>query len=151
MGFGDRTVKVPLLDEEQIVAEAFGAVGRKTGGKLIVTNFRLLFQPWDLGLANELIKWGCKAFQVPHASVITYVVGKAKAIVDATAQGVGDIVAVESAGSASLFNLPKIRVTKGDGTVAEFGVVASPTTPNASTSNNSARDNLAAVIRQVFL
>jgi hypothetical protein len=151
MGLGDKTVEVPLLGGEQILAEGFGGVGHKAGGKLIVTNLRLLFQPWDLGLANDLIKWGCKLLQVPHASVVTYVVGKAKQMVDATAQGVSDIVAVESVGKASLFSPPKIRVTKGDGSVAEFGVVNSPTTPNIWASNNAARDNLAAVIRQALL
>jgi hypothetical protein len=151
MGVGDRTVEVPLLSGERIVAEGFGAVGHKTGGKLIVTNLRLLFQPWDLALANDLIRWGCKVLQVPHASVVTYVVGKTKEMVDATAQGVADIVAVESVGNASPLSLPKIRVTKGDGSVAEFGVAVSPTTWNGSKSNNSARDNLAAVIRQALL
>lgn len=151
MSFGDRTVEVPLLGRERILAQGFGAVGHKAGGKLIVTNFRVLFQPWDLGLANNLIKWGCKVLQVPHASVVTYVVGKAKQMVDATAQGVGDIVAVESVGNASAFSLPKIRLTKGDGSVAEFGVATSPTTPSPSRSNNAARDNLAAVIRQALL
>lgn len=101
---GDRTVEVPLLDGEQIVIEGFGAVGRKTGGKLIVTNLRLLFQPWDLGLPNELIKWGCKVLRIPHASAVIYIVGKAKNLVDATAQGVGNIVAVEAIGNASLFS-----------------------------------------------
>jgi hypothetical protein len=151
MGIGDRTVAVPLLSGEQVVAEGLGAVGHKTGGKLIVTNLRVLFQPWDLGLAVQLAKWGCKVLQVPHASAGLYVIGKAKKMVDETAQGVGDIVAVERVGNASLFSPPKIRLTKSDGTVAEFGVVDTVTTPNLSNSNNVARDNLAAVILQVLL
>jgi hypothetical protein len=151
MGIGDKTVAVPLLAGEQVVAEGLGAVGHKTGGKLIVTNLRLLFQPWDLGLAAQLVKWGCKLLQVPHASAVVYVVGKAKKMVDETAQGVGDIVAVEPVGNASFLHLPKIRLTKSDGSVAEFGVVDTVKTPNPSNSNNVARDNLAAVIRQVLL
>lgn len=151
MGFGDRTVEVPLLSGERILAQGFGGAGHKAGGKLFVTNLRVLFQPWDLTLANRLIKWGCKALQVPHAGAVTWVVGKAKNVVDATAQGIGDLVAVEPVGMASALNAPKIRLTKSDGTVAEFGAVATTLTPSGFKENNVARDNLVAVIQQTLL
>jgi hypothetical protein len=151
MGIGDRTVEVPLLSGERILAQGFGGSGHTAGGKLFVTDLRVLFQPWDLSLANLLIKWGCKAVQVPHAGLVTYVVGKAKNMVDATAQGVGDLVSADPDGMASVSSAPKIRLTKSDGTVAEFGVVATTLTPNWSKKNNSARDDLVAVVRQALL
>jgi hypothetical protein len=151
MSIGDRTVAVPLLQGEEVVAEAFGAVGHKAGGKLIVTNRRLIFQPWDLGLSATLVKWGSKAVGAPHAGALNYVVGRLVGTVDATAQGVGGITRVEPVGQASLLKLPQIRVTKDDGTSAEFGVVDSPTTPNFSSKNNSARDRLVTVVKQNLL
>ena len=151
MTIGDRTIEVPFEPNEYFIAEAFGAVGHKTGGKLVVTNQRLLFQPWDPRLAVQLAKWGCKLLQVPHAAAAIYLVGKAAAVVSATAQGVGSIVAVDAIGQAGLLNLPKIRVTKSDGTVAEFGVAATPTTPNPSERNTAARDALVTTLRRSLL
>jgi hypothetical protein len=151
MGIGDQTVTVPLLLGEGWITEGFGCVGHLTGGTLIVTNQRLLFQPWDLGLAATLIKWGCKLLQVPHAGAVNYIVGRLVAMSDVTAQGVGGIVGVDAIGHASLFDTPKIRVTKDDGTVAEFGVVHRANAPSISPENDTARDALVSVLSQVFL
>jgi hypothetical protein len=151
MGIGERTVPVQLNPGEAEIAETYGAVGHVTGGKLIVTDQRLIFQPWDMKLAQVLIKYGCKAIGMPHAGAVNYVVGKLVGIVDHTAQGVGDIVDVEPVGKASLINLPKIRVTKSDGYQAEFGVVVSPTTPTISSKNNEVRGELVMLLRDTFL
>lgn len=151
MGIGERTVPVPLNPGERQLAEFYGAVGHRTGGKLIVTNQRLIFQPWDLSLAKYLIKYGCKVVGMPHGDAINYVVGKVVGIVDRTADGVGDIVSVEPVGMASIPSLPKIGVTKDDGFYAEFGVGHSPTTPNFSRKNNEARDQLILLLQNTFL
>jgi hypothetical protein len=151
MGTGERTVPVPLDPGERQLAEFYGAVGHRTGGKLVVTNQRLIFQPWDLSLAQDLIKYGCKIVRVPHSDAVNYIVGKMVGIVDRTAQGVGDIVNVESVGMASLFGLPKIGVAKADGSYAEFGVAHSPTTPDLSRKNNEARDQLVLLLQNTFL
>ena len=142
---------MPLDPGERQLAEFYGAVGHRTGGKLIVTNQRLIFQPWDLSLAGDLIKYGCKLVSMPHSDAVNYIVGKLVGIVDRTAQGVGDMVKVEPVGMASIFNLPKIGVTKDDGSYAEFGVVHSPATPNASGKNNEARDQLVLLLQNTFL
>ena|SRR5690348_14583663 len=151
MGIGERTVPVPLDPGERQLAEFYGAVGHSAGGKLIVTNQRLIFQPWDLSLAKDLIKYGCKVVRMPHSDAVNYIVGKIVGIVDSTAQGVGDIVNVEPVGMASVSSLPKVGVTKNDGSYAEFGVVHSPTTPNPSRKNNEARDQLVLLLRNTFL
>jgi hypothetical protein len=111
----------------------------------------LIFQPWDLGLAAALIKYGCKAMGVPHAGIVNYVVGRLVAISANTAQGVGGIVGIQSVGEASPFHLPKVGIAKDDGSYAEFGVVHSPTTFNGSSKNNEARDVLAATLQGTFL
>lgn len=151
MSIGERTVPVQFNPGETELAEAYGAVGHITGGKLVVTNQRLIFQPWDMKLAQNLIRWGCKAIGMPHAGVVNYVVGKLVGIVDHTAQGVGNIVGVEPVGVARTFSLPRVRVTKNDGSEAEFGVVYSPTTRNGSPRNNEVRDQLVLLLQETFL
>ncbi len=151
MSIGQRTVPVPLNQGESQLAEYYGAVGHVTGGIIIVTNQRLIFQPWDLSLAQALVKMGCKALGVPHAGAVNYVVGRLKGIVDRTAQGIGDIVNVERVSMASLSSLPKVGITKSDGSYAEFGVVYSPTTINFSSRNNQARDQLASLLQSAFM
>lgn len=93
-----------------------------------------------------MLKWGCKAVDVPHGGSINYVVGRLVGAVADTAQGVGGIVGVQPIGQARLLSLPMIRVSKDDGTQASFSVVHSPTTPNLSSKNNIARDNLVAAV-----
>ena len=151
MNIGQRTVPVPLNQGESQIAEYYGAVGHVTGGKLIVTNQRLIFQPWDMSLAQALFKMGCKALGAPHSGAVNYVVGKLKGIIDRTAQGVGDIADVERVGMARLTSLPKVGITKSDGSYAEFGVGYSPTTINFSSKNNQVRDQLASLLQSTFM
>ncbi|MCD2198279.1 hypothetical protein LQ327_33430 [Actinomycetospora endophytica] len=133
------------------MAQAYGAAGHITGGILIVTNYRLVFQPWNLHGLQELVKWGCRLIQVPHASAVNYVVGRLVSIVDSQAVGVGGIIDVYGVGRASLTAAPQICVEKDDGTVAKFGVVASVGTPSGSRKNNDVRDRLVEVARRVFM
>jgi hypothetical protein len=151
MNIGQRTVPVPLNPGESQIAECYGAVGHVTGGKLIVTNQRLIFQPWDMSLAQALVKMGCQVLGVPHSGGVNYIVGKLKGIVDRTAQGIGDIANVERVGMASVTSLPKIGITKTDGSYAEFGIVYSPTTINFSPKNNQVRDQMASLLQSIFL
>jgi hypothetical protein len=145
------TVSVPFYEGEHEIMQAIGNAAKITGGILIVTNYRLIFEPWDLKPMAILMKWGCKAIQMPHASAINFVVGRIVSIVDSQAAGVGGIVDVWGEGQASITSAPYICVKKDDGTTARFGVLEAVSRPSFWPGNNAARDGLVDVARRTFL
>ena len=130
-----------LFDDHEI-HRAPGAVGHASDGELVTTRHRLLFEPWNLGLVDWLVQYGCRVCDESDS----YVVGKRADCAD-RADGVGDIVGARPVAAASWTSSPALGIEKSDGTEAVFGVACTGRAP----SDRAARDHMLAVISETFL
>jgi hypothetical protein len=130
------------------IHRAPGAVGHASDGELVATRHRLLFEPWNLGLVDWLVQYGCRISGESDAEPDFYVVGKRADCAD-PADGVGDIVGARPIAAASWTSSPALGIEKSDGTEAVFGVGCADT--DTSPSDRAARDHLLAVISETFL
>jgi hypothetical protein len=136
----------PVLDEAENVLGIFFGGHRQWGGKLIVTNQRLLFSALDLGaIPDALVYVGGKA-GIPGVDI-------GKTILDRVQASVGKdiwlrhITNVEADGNGSLFAPPSIRISTATGEVMKIGIVKSTTAMNVLPENRVHRDNAIALIR----
>lgn len=135
----------PRLDRSERVLGIFYGGRNQWGGKLIVTDQRLIFSELDLGAVPDVLAYVGSQAGLPG--------DLGKSVLDKIRASVGKdiwlvhITSVEAQGSASLLSPPKIRVTTATAETFTIGIVKSTTTPNISGDNNVARDVALAVIR----
>lgn len=137
-----------LEETEDVLGIFYGGRGQ-VGGQLLVMNRRLLFGPIDIGLARVVALDGVQAAGVRG-------LGMVKGLLDAYEPlkqkqiWLRHVKAVEAKGKASLFSLPKIRITTVTDEVVEYGIAKSTTTPNIHPGNNAKRDEAISVIRDAM-
>ncbi len=139
----------PVLDEDENVLGIFFGGHKQWGGKLIVTNKRLIFSALDLGaIPDALVYVGGKA-GIPGVDI-------GKTILDRVQASVGKdiwlrhITAVEADGNGSLFAAPAIRISTATGEVLKIGIVKATTAFNPDPENRVHRDNAIALIRSAI-
>lgn len=149
----DGYVDVPLLEGEQIIRQQTASVDGKSiwGGQLIVTNQRVLFRPLDMKGTTKLINDGI-GFLPDNLGVLGKVVSKALDYTTAYQDGLqgaaptAAIAGVRVGGNGGLFHPPSLVLTMDTGTQVEIGILKSRLTPNFSTANRLARDELILLI-----
>ena len=117
------------------------------GGDLIVTNQRLIFNPWYSGDLTKLTSQGLKFVPIPHAHHMTTVVGSAQRLGTQADFDSGLITAVSVGQPAGLARPPTIVVERSNGAPLEFGIARSRWTPTRSHRNIVARDRILAAAK----
>lgn len=139
----------PALDEAENVRGVFFGGPSSWGGKLIVTNKRLLFAELDLGVLPDILEYVGGKAGVPGVDLGKTILDSVKASVrkDIWLQ---HIVSVEPDGDGGWFKAPGIRITTATGEVVKLGIVKSTTTPNKDAENGLIRDRAIGVVRQAI-
>lgn len=142
-GAGADYVEVPMLDGEEILHSAVGNWQGITGGRLILTNRRLVFTPWDVADIATVLSWA-----VPKAGGPDF----APDLIDAAVKAIGgprvagSIVSARAGKSRALFHPPTLIASSADGEELEFGVLHDKLAPNIDARNEQARDEFVAAI-----
>jgi hypothetical protein len=131
-GTGTRTVPLALADGESELLRVVAAVHPGTlssiAGDLVLTTSRLVFTPLESKHESRTISWELARTK-----------GRRKA---------GDVLASVRAGDRpGLMRPPTLRLTTGDGTVWEIGVLAGRRKANRSPENAVARDRMVEAVR----
>lgn len=136
----------PNLDRSERVLGVFYGGRNQWGGKLIVTDQRLIFSGLDLGVMPDVLAYVGSQAGLPA--------DLGKTLFDHVRDSVGKdvwlvhIIGVDAVGSASLLSPPKIRITTATLETFEVGIVNSMRTPNISPDNNQVRDNAVLLLRR---
>lgn len=117
------------------------------GGDLIVTNQRLIFNPWYSSDLTKLTSLGLKFVPIPHAHHVMTVVGSARRPGTQAGADAGLITAVSVGQPAGLARPPTIVVERSDGAPLEFGIASNRWTPTRSHRNIVARDRILAAAK----
>jgi len=117
------------------------------GGDLIVTNQRLIFNPWYSSDLAKLTSQGLKFVPVHHAHHVTTVVGSSPRLGTQAAADTGLITAVSAGQPAGLARPPTIVVERSNRAPLEFGIACSRWTPTRSHQNIVARDRIVAAAK----
>lgn len=147
-------VNIPLPDGDSYVKEWVGGLlsrgVSKMGVKLTLTTNHLLVAPLDLTSLEAIFdafgKWVPGGDKVDR--VADFVVEKG-GLKDQAIVPLSNIARVQALNNASLFKPPAARLVLSDGSQADFGFVASITTPTISSKNNAIRDDFVATIQSV--
>lgn len=142
---GDIRYEEPELGETERVLGVFYGRANQWGGKLIVTDKRLLFAALDLGaLPDILVYVGGKA-GVPGTDLGEKVLTQIKGSVTRDIHLV-HIATVEPEGKAGWTGAPKVRITTDTEEVIKIDVVEGTKTLIMKGENNEVRDRAVAVI-----
>jgi hypothetical protein len=137
--------KEPNLDRTERVLGVFYGGRNQWGGKLIITDQRMIFSELDLGALPDVLAYVGTQAGLPGDLGLK--------VLESVRAGVGKevwlthITDVAPDGMASLFSPPGIRVTTATAETIRIGIVASTTTPNISRANNAARDAAVTILR----
>ena len=134
-----------LTETEQVLGIFFGG-NPLWGGKLLVTDHRLIFAPIDVGLVETVVRYVADKANVPGADlggkIIDQVKGSAKKEI-----WIRHVTSVEPNGDGGLFKAPGVRIVTATGERVDFGIVKTTTTMNRDPANRVVRDQLIALIR----
>jgi hypothetical protein len=139
----------PTLDRTEQVLGVFFGGRNQWGGKVIVTDQRLLFAELNVGSIPDLIEFVGGEAGVPGVDVGMKVLDQIRSSVKKDVWLV-HVAVVEPEGMAGWFAPPKVRVTTSTGEVFSVGIVKSITTPNKDPGNNAIRDRAVAIIRHAM-
>jgi hypothetical protein len=140
----------PQAGESTIASAAACTIKRGVawvGGDLIVTNQRLIFNPWYSSDLTKLTSQGLKFVPIPHAHHMTTVVGSAQRLGTQADADSGLITAVSVGQPAGLARPPTIVVERSNGAPLEFGIARSQWTRPRSHRNIVARDRILAAAK----
>lgn len=137
----------PTLDQAERVLGIFYGRRNQWGGKLIITNRRILFAKLDLGPIPDILTFIGGAAGVPGIDVGKKVLDQIAGSVD-TDISLQHITAVEPVGNAGLFGPPKIRVTTATAESVTADIVKTTTSVIWNKENNVIRDRAVALLRQ---
>jgi hypothetical protein len=136
----------PALIETEDVLGIFYGGPRAWGGKLIVTNRRLIFAPIDLRVVELITKYVADKAGVPGADLADQIIDQVKLSVRKELW-LRHITSIEPNGDGGWFSAPGIRMVTATGEVVEFGIVISTLTRNNDPGNPVVRDQAIALIR----
>lgn len=136
----------PSLDRTEEVRGLFFGGRNQWGGKLIITNKRLLFAELDLGSLPDMLEWFGGAVGIPGTDLGRSILNSIRASVRKEIW-LGHVVSIEPEGMAGWFGPPKIQATTATGEVITIGIVKSTMTPNKNPENNIIRDRAVAILR----
>jgi hypothetical protein len=132
---GDGYIPIPLNDGEQVIHDQEAGI-HQVGGRLVLTNQRLLFRPMDLGLANDLIHQGLRLIGGHTALVGHFVSALVKyAHMQKQAIPTEQITAVGPASSRDT-----LWIERAGGHRYEFHVTTTIWTSRLSPKNEAVRD-----------
>ncbi len=147
-------MEVPLLEGEALTRTQTASVDGKSiwGGQLVLTNQRLLFQPLDMKVTTKLLNDGIE-FLPGNLAVFGEVVSKALDYTTGYQGGLTgtvpttSIVSVGSGKGPGLLHPPSLVLTLDSGTRVEIGILTGRFSPNISSGNAAARDEMIQLIR----
>jgi hypothetical protein len=134
------------LSESEDVLGVFYGGPRSWGGKLVITNKRLLFAELDLGAIPDALAYVGGKAGVPGVDLGKTILDRVRASVRKDVW-LRHIVAVEPEGDGGWFSAPGIRITTATGEVLKLGIVKSTTTLSKDAENPVIRDRAVALIR----
>ena len=134
----------PDLDAQEQALGVFYGGRNQWGGKLIVTDQRLLFAPLDLGAIPGLLGLVGGEFGIP-SDVGLKVLASVKETVKKDVR-LSHIESCDAHGTAGIFAPPKLRLVTATGDTFDVGIVKSTTTWNGDPLNNVVRDRALALI-----
>lgn len=113
------------------------------GGRVVLGRDWLVFSPWDMDQTRAwLVKWLGKA-GVPHVGDIDKLITASK-LLEPVAIPVRSIGSGRVLSRGSFLKPPQLRLIFTDGRHFDFGILASPTTMNASPKNLAAFEDFLA-------
>ncbi|MBA3560394.1 MAG: hypothetical protein H0W30_17560 [Gemmatimonadaceae bacterium] len=123
---GPNYVGVPLEPGESVVTEKVAGllVGGKSivGGKLVLTNWRLLFQPWDTRAIGTLLAHGLTKAGAP--GTVGTVIGKVADMASTPSKvQLQSLSAAWASRDELVLSPPAPAVQLTDGSVHEFGIL----------------------------
>ena len=136
----------PALIETEDVLGVFYGGPRAWGGKLIVTNHRLIFAPIDLGVVELITTYVADKAGVPGVDLAGQIIDQVKSSVRKELW-LRHIMSIEPKGDGGWFTAPEIRIVTATGEGLEFGIVISTLTRNNDPGNRVVRDQAIALIR----
>ena len=137
----------PTLDQAERVLGLFYGRRKQWGGKVIITNKRLLFAKLDLGPIPEILEYVGGAAGVPGTDLGKKLLDQIASSVD-TDVSLQHITGVEPEGKAWLFGPPKMRVTTATAESLTVDIVKSTTSLVGQAENNVIRDRAVALLRK---
>lgn len=143
---GGRFVE-PVLGESEDVLGVFFGGPRSWGGKLVITNKRLLFAQLDLGAIPDALAYVGGKAGVPALDLGKTILDRVQASVrkDIWLRHIGEVA---PDGDGGWFVAPSIRITTATGEVVRLGIVKSTTALNKDPENRTIRDRAVLLIRQ---
>lgn len=134
-------------EQELLRVSASGRPGRlnSVGGELVLTTHRCAFCPFNTKDVVEVLSWGLGKAGAPVGGKIAKALGD-QVDSGASEHGLGGIVEVRTGTDASLSKPPTLILVGADGSSAEIGILAGRLKPNASHTNEDARDAAVAAI-----
>lgn len=136
----------PSLDRGERVLGIFYGNYKQWGGKLIVTNLRVLYSKLDLAPIPDILVFVGGQAGIPGVDL-------GKQLLDYVDQNtelnlwLEHVTSVEPDGQASLFAAPRIRLTTATGQRITISIVKAPTTMSRDPENNVVRDGAVALLR----
>lgn len=136
----------PTLDQAERVLGVF--YGRRTqwGGKLIITNKRMLFAKLDLGAIPDILEYVGGIAGIPievGRKVLDHISGSVNKEI-----WLQHITGVEPEGKAWFLGPPKMRVTTATGETVKVDIVKSTFSLVGNPANNDIRDRAVALLRE---
>jgi hypothetical protein len=112
-----------------------------SGGQIALTRRHLVFSPWDMDQTRQWLFGLLGKTGAPDlVGKIDDFIAKTK-LLEPVAIPRADIGNAQVLNWASLFKPPNARLSLRDGRHIDFGILASPTTPNFSKTNNEALEH----------
>lgn len=147
-------VNVPLLSGEQILRQQEGGYMRGgatlVGGKVVVTNQRLLFRPISIGVINKLVQDGIEMLP-DRLAQIGKLVSKVLDYADTYTKGLAGAIPVAMITSANPGNRSSMVLSVDSGRQTNLAIAASFWSRIWDVKkNDSARDEMIALIRSVL-
>jgi hypothetical protein len=119
------------------------------GGQVAVTDHHVAFSPWDLDKTREwLFKLLGQAGAPGWVGKIDELITQSR-LLEPVAIPVAAIGDVQVLNRASILKPPTARIRLADGGHFDIGIVARPTSPNFSGSNNQAFDDFLGALQNV--
>jgi hypothetical protein len=136
----------PVLDQAEQVRGVFYGGHNQWGGKLIISNQRLLFAELDLGAIPEILEYVGGQAGVPGIDLGMRILERVRTSVKKDIW-LKHIVSVDPEGMAGWFSPPKIHVVTATGDVISVGIVKTTTTASKNPENNLVRDRAVTILR----
>lgn len=136
---------VELLPGEMRIHESIGNWGNITGGVLVLTNYSLLFAPWNVAQLVSVLTWAIP--QLGGPDVLSKLVTAAGDAIGGVRVS-GAIVSARAGKSAGWFHPPTLIAVAADGSSVEFGVLHDKLSPNKNPRNTEARDRFVGAINR---